>query len=276
MTDAKLPSLLIATPCYNEIESLPTYMTKLPRLLSQLESQARVTVLLIDDGSRDGTSPLIDEIAATQPMFEAVHHQGNFGYGAAIKTALCVGARTGVDYVAFVDADSNYDQLDILRLIPHMKPGVDIVNASIFAPTGEWRYPWYRMILSKSCALAYSAVLGSRGSGVYTYTCGFRVYRASIVSRILPHADHFVATAEILTRALRGGHRVVDVPVHNHPRAQGRSKLRTLQVARGHLLFLLKAALGLVGEPDTAERHLVRVGIDPAPTTAEVIITQQY
>lgn len=266
-------SLLIATPCYNEVESLPHYMARLGAFTDRLRDRLDVHVLLIDDGSRDGTAEMIEEIAATHREVVAVHHNRNFGYGAAIKTALSVGFMNGSDLIAFVDADSNYDQADIVPMLAHITEDVEIVNASIFAPSGEWRYPWYRMILSRGCALAYATVLRRRARGVYTFTCGFRIYRARIAPAILPKSDDFVATAEIMTRSLQAGFRVVDMPVRNHRRAHGRSKMRALRVAGGHLRFLMTTMLRRVGAPQDPGDHLRRVGVDRAVEALRPVAT---
>jgi len=100
--------LTIATPCYNESESLPIYFERIQHVRTRLERlQWQTELILIDDGSRDNTPLLLDHFAHVHPHTVVVRHPRNLGYGATIKTAFAM-AKT--EWVVFVDADSNYDQ----------------------------------------------------------------------------------------------------------------------------------------------------------------------
>jgi glycosyltransferase involved in cell wall biosynthesis len=251
-------TITVATPCYNEAESLPSYFRVIAGVLDDLRASGwRVEHLLINDGSRDGTAELIDEFASARPATRAFHHPRNLGYGAAIKTAL---ALADTEWVVFVDADSNYDQRLILGLVERVAPGVDVVNVSIFAPGGGAGYPWYRLVLSSIAGRIYKTLFPIATRGVATMTCGFRLYRKSVVPRLFPRADDFVATAESMLRALRAGVSVVEFPATNAKREHGVSKLRKVRVSLHHLRFALRARLGLLGPPLPVEEHLRRIG----------------
>jgi len=91
-------------------------------------------------------------------------------------------------------------------------------------------------------------------------TCGFRLYRCSVLSLIFPHSDDFTATSEIMLRALINGLRIVEYPTTNFKRDKGTSKMRILRVAFRHLCLLLKTKTGRIGEPLQASSHLKRLG----------------
>src|SRR2546428_3558574 len=152
-------TLTIATPCYNEAASLPSYFE---RISCVREALARVgwptTLLLINDGSRDDTPALLEVYAKASPGTQVIHHPHNLGYGAAIKTALAL-ARTA--WVVFVDADSNYDQRLILDLVKRVEadPDIHLINVSILAPGGGVGYPWYRLLLSSVASTIYRVLL---------------------------------------------------------------------------------------------------------------------
>lgn len=253
--------LTIATPCYNEAESLPTYFQRIDYVRERLTSTGWcVTLLLINDGSRDGTGDLLTDYARTHNNTEVVNHPRNLGYGAAIKTALAV-AQTG--WIVFADADTNYDQAIILELAEHVTDETDLLNVSIFAPGGASAYPWYRMLLSKTASLIYRTLLPRLTQGVFTMTCGFRWYRRAIVPMIFPHANSFVATAEIMLRALSSGLRVVEFPACNTRREHGVSKMRFVAVSLGHLRLATQALLGRLGPPLSVQAHLQLIGYEP-------------
>lgn len=252
-------TITVATPCYNEEESLPSYFRVIAGVLDDLRASGwQVDHLMIDDGSRDGTAGLLDEFARDRSGTRVFRHPRNMGYGAAIKTAL---ALAETEWVAFVDSDSNYDQRLILRLVEEIAPGVDVVNVSILAPGGGVGYPWYRLFLSSIASRIYRTIFPIATRKVYTMTCGFRLYRRSVVPRLFPHADDFAATAESLLRALLSKAGVVEFPATNARREHGVSKLRFVRVSLNHLKLALRARLGLLGPPLPVEEHLRRIGV---------------
>lgn len=249
--------LTIATPCFNEQESLPAYFKRIEYTRGELHKRGWAThLLLIDDGSSDNTQSMLRAYAASHDA-EVVAHPRNTGYGAAIKTALALAA---TDWVVFVDADSNYDQAIILDLERRVSATTGILNVSIFAPSGGSGFPWYRMLLSKTASLIYRLLLPRLTRGVFTMTCGFRWYRRELAASFFPREDNFAATAELLVRALASGARVEDVPARNRRRESGVSKMRFLAVSLTHLSIAARALLGGLGPPEPVEAHLRKIG----------------
>jgi glycosyltransferase involved in cell wall biosynthesis len=256
-------TITIATPCYNEADSLPAYFERISDVTDELtRSGWVVSLLLIDDGSRDSTPQLLDDYARKHTATRVVRHPQNLGYGGAIKTGLAL-AETA--WVVFIDSDSNYDQRLILELVKKVGPDVDIVNVSMLAPGGAFAYPSYRFWLSAGCSRLYRVLFPRLTKGIYTMTCGFRLYRRTLVPHLFPRADDFVATAEIMLRALRQRARVLEFPATNTLRVHGVSKMKILRVMRGHLGLMLRARLGLLPPPLEIDAHLRRIGV---PSTA--------
>jgi len=251
-------SITIATPCFDESESLPVYFQRITDVRAKMMDAGWVVEhLLIDDGSRDNTAEMLDTYARKHPNVRVIRHPHNFGYGGAIKTAL---ALSKTDWVVFVDADTNYDQRLILKLIERIGPEIDIINVSILAPGGAAGYPWYRLVLSSIASTIYRVLLPRLTRGIYTMTCGFRVYRREVVPKIFPNADDFVATSEILVRALQHRLRILEFPATNSRREQGVSKMRGLRVSLRHLSLTTKALTGMLAPPAAVETHLQRIG----------------
>jgi glycosyltransferase involved in cell wall biosynthesis len=254
-------SLTVATPCYNEADSLPSYFGRIEYVLGGLAEEGwRAGLLLIDDGSRDRTPEMLEDYARRQPGVRVVHHPRNLGYGAAIKTAL---ALADTEWVVFVDSDSNYDQGLILDLVKLAEPENHLINVSILSPGGSAGYPWYRLLLSSSVSRIYRTLLPRLTRGIYTMSCGFRLYRRSIVPQVFPLADDFVATSEIMIRALMNRARVVELPATNARREHGVSKMRFLRVAWGHLKLAAQALLRRLPAPASIPEHLARIGVAP-------------
>lgn len=253
--------LTIASPAYNEGEALAAYFERIDFVRAELERRGwTVSQLLINDGSSDGTRSLLDGYARGRQRVRVVSHPVNLGYGGAIKTAMAL-ART--PWLAFVDVDSNYDQAIILDLVDLDLGSVDIVNVSVFAPGGAQGYPWHRKALSRSASLLYALLLPRLTRGVYTMTCGFRLYRTEVLTRILPRIDNFAATSESMLRALLAGLRVREFPATNRDRDHGVSKMRFWSNTLRHFGLAAAARLGALGPPPSPEEHLRRVGLSP-------------
>ena len=253
----KIGTITIATPFYNEEASLPDYFLRISELYRELELKGwQTTLLVIDDGSQDCTLEKLKEFAPSYPGTILVTHPKNLGYGASIKTALSVAY---TEWVAFVDADTNYDQRLILKLVDRLNEGVDIVNVSILAPGGHAGYRWQRHIISFTVSQCYKLFFRRLTKDVYTMTCGFRIYRRLIVPKIFPINDGFVATSEIMIRALKNKLRILEFPADNAKREHGKSKMHFLKTTYDHLSFILTVFLGQLAPPAIISEHRARI-----------------
>lgn len=239
-------SLTIATPCYNESESLRDYFKIMDEIKLELKRSCwKIEHLLIDDGSQDNTLDMLKSYSQSSLGVSVVRHAKNRGYGATIKTAM---ALCRSDWLIFVDADSNYDPRVIIPMTKKMTSDVDVINVSIFAPGGRVGFPWYRKFLSLGVSFLYRFFFPNLTKGIYTMTCGFRAYKSTCIKRLFPEADDFFATAEILLRAAMSRLNILEYPANNYRRHQGRSKMRVARNLLGHLKLLFRARLGKLGE----------------------------
>lgn len=251
-------AITIATPFFNEEESIPSYMDRIREVRERLTSRGwGVRHLWIDDGSRDATPGLLE---ARIPDFQdtrLVRHPRNLGYGAAIKTAMCL---SGTPWLVFVDSDSNYDQRLILPMVEAITPETDVINVSILAPGGSAGYHRHRLLLSSVASGVYRLLLPRLTRGIYTLTCGFRLYRTEILPRLFPESDDYVATSESMLRALGAGIRVKEFPASNAVREHGVSKMKFLRVTMRHLALVCRTWSGMLGDPASMGAHLARIG----------------
>jgi dolichol-phosphate mannosyltransferase len=230
-----LSAVWLVLPAYNEERSLPALLERCLPVGPDLERRGfSFHVVVVDDGSKDGT------IAAAKSFegrlaIEVVPHVVNRGLGAALRTGLAAGLeRAGDDdAIATMDADNTHDPMLLGRMLDRLRAGADVVIASRYEPGGEEiGLSPVRKVLSRGASFLLSAVLPVRGAR--DYTCGYRLYRASVLrnaakawgDRLVEEAG-FTCMAEVLLKLGRGGARVAEVPlVLRYDLKEGASKMK--------------------------------------------------
>lgn len=211
---------LVCIPTYDEIESLPSLLERL------LAAQPDVDVLVVDDGSPDGTGQWAQRRADVEPRVHVLHRSGKQGLGAAYLAAFDWGLGRGYDVLCEMDADGSHAPEDLGRLLAAVAQGADLVIGSRWVRGGRVRnWPFTRRLLSRGGNFYTRVVLGI---GIHDATAGFRAFSAHAL-RTLPLAD--VASAgycfqvDLAWRASRCGLRVVEVPITFVEREAGASKM---------------------------------------------------
>ncbi len=252
-----LPPVLVSVvvPMMDEEGSLPLLAAELDALRLSLGARGAVLeVVLVDDGSTDGTAAAAWELVRHHTSWRLLAHAQNRGFGAGFRT----GARAARgDFIVSYDADCAYPAADVHKLLGQLEEGADIASATPFVPGGSAALGGLRVLLSRACSLAYRVALRGRATDVHTFTCAFRAYRGPVLRRIDWEADGFLAAAEILSRALLAGARVTEVPSTLRARTAGRSKMRVAATAVAHLglLVRLRFARGSTQQPAPARVH---------------------
>ena len=239
----KQPKLSIVIPVFNEEESLPSLFSKLDMLYPSLKNHgySDYEVVFVNDGSRDSSRSLLEVYSRENQNIRIVNHETNRGIGASLKTGFS--ASLG-EIVVTIDADSNYDHLQIPNLLSQLTPDTQVVTASPFLKKGSWNYPWHRFVLSQGVVWMYRAVLLGRTQGIHTFTSGFRAYRREVLANVQPQANDFLITAEMLVRCLLAGYQVREFHAVIYERTHGRSKLRAFKTMLSHLRFMSLVLLG--------------------------------
>jgi dolichol-phosphate mannosyltransferase len=230
----------VVVPMKDEEGSLPLLARELDELSSLLAARGeRLETVLVDDGSTDGTAVAAEAWCAAGEGRRLVRHAANRGFGAGLRTG--VAATTG-DVVVSYDADCAYPAADVVKLLDVVAAGADIASATPFAAGAEFRAGPFRRLLSWGCSTLYRVALRGRARGVRTFTCAFRAYRGDLLRGLRWESDGFLAAAEILSRALLGGARVVEVPSTLRARVAGVSKMRVVRTAFGHVRQVTRLA----------------------------------
>jgi dolichol-phosphate mannosyltransferase len=213
------PTCAVIIPTYNERETLP-------HLIRQLMEFPSVRVLVVDDGSPDGTGQIAENLSATFPgRLEVLHRPRPAGLGSAYIEGMQHALAYQTDLIAQMDADLSHD----VRYLPDLIAAAstaDLVLGSRYVPGGgvsNWSLD--RRLLSRFANFYVRAITGLR---VHDATAGYRCWRRETL-RQLPlerlKSSGYSFQVEMAWETVRRGFRVAEVPIVFVERTQGRSKL---------------------------------------------------
>ncbi|MCM8774754.1 MAG: glycosyltransferase family 2 protein [Candidatus Omnitrophica bacterium] len=195
-------------PAYNEERNLSRMVTALRQVLSEVSR--RYEIIIVDDGSADGTKALAEKLALQYPEVRVVHHPKNLGYGAAIRSGI---RASRYSVIFFTDGDCQFDVREICQLLPHIH-SYDIVTGY----RQKRADPFARWLYSRGWNLAIRLLLGVK---VKDLNCAFKMFKAEGVKTLPLKSTGALINAEILYYAQKKGLHVCEVPVRHYPRPAG-------------------------------------------------------
>lgn len=217
------PSLhtLVVIPTYNELENLPIILDRLQ------QARPDVHVLVVDDGSPDGTGKLADERAAADPeRIHVMHRTSKAGLGAAYLAGFAWGLDRNYEVIVEMDADGSHAPEQLYRLLDAIDAGADLAIGSRYVDGGTVRnWPVRRLVLSKT-ANTYARLL--LGVGIHDITAGYRAYRRDVLEKIgLDAVDSkgYCFQVDLTWRAVNNGFTITEVPITFTERELGVSKM---------------------------------------------------
>jgi len=175
-------------------------------------------VVVVDDGSADGSGEAVARFAAANPEIELLRHEANRGKGAAIRTGL---ARARGTYTIIQDADLEYDPSDYTALLAAAREqGVRVVYGSrVLArqPISYRRFYWGGRLLSFAASLLYGQRITDEP------TC-YKLFDTALLRSLPLREDGFGFCPEVTALVCRRGERIAEVPIHYAPRSLGEGK----------------------------------------------------
>jgi dolichol-phosphate mannosyltransferase len=215
----------LVLPTYNEAENVQAIVAAAAEVLASAAPDG-FRVLIVDDGSPDGTGELADAMAAEHDWLEVLHRTEKNGIGPAYLAGFRHALDGGAGYVMEMDSDFSHDPADLARLLQAVYDGADLALGSRYVPGGgvrEWGL--LRRVISEGGSTYARIVLGLH---VRDLTGGFKCFRREVLEAI--HFDGvrsqgYAFQVELTYRAVQAGFKVVEVPIVFRDRQQGTSKM---------------------------------------------------
>jgi glycosyltransferase involved in cell wall biosynthesis len=206
---ALLPGLSIVLPCFNESENLPDMVQDATVAAERVS--AEYEIVIVDDGSRDGTAAVA---AALEDVYEGIRlviHLTNRGYGAAVRTGI---AASSMPYVLLTDADLQFDLAEVERFIPALDQADVVVGFRISRSDPAGR---------RAAAAAWNRLVRALyGLPFQDVDCAFKLFPRDLLRGMELRSTGAMFSTELLVKTLGEGARVSEVGVHHYPRVSGR------------------------------------------------------
>jgi glycosyltransferase involved in cell wall biosynthesis len=196
------PRCLTALPVFNEVQYVAA-------VLEQVRHHGD-DILVVDDGSTDGTASLLAELASRLGIHILTHPQ-NQGYGAALLTAFDYAVREKYDFLVTIDCDGQHEPQRIPQFIAAAQEA-DIVSGSRYLQTyeGDSEPPAQRRQINQQLTQELNRRLGFHLTDAF---CGFKAYRVSVLPQLRTRDTGYAMPLELWVRAARAGLRVIELPV---------------------------------------------------------------
>jgi len=231
-----MPSISVFFPCHNEVANLEPLVKKTLDVLTRLTGDFEI--IIVDDGSTDGTDKVSDSLAAQIGAVKVVHHPTNLGYGAALQSGFKTATK---ELVFYTDGDGQFDVAEMPALLP-MSRRYDIVAC--------YRLNRQEGLIRKFNAWAWTKlVCRVFNMNLQDIDCAFKLFKRSIFDDIKIHSTGALIDAEILARAIRKGYTVTQSGVHHYRRRAGEQSGAKLSVIFRAFKELFKLRKEILSEP---------------------------
>lgn len=178
-------------------------------------------IIVVDDGSTDDTAGKVRVLQTMLPRLRLISHVRNQGYGSALRSGF---SQARHPLVAFTDADCQFDLSDLAPMAQFAERYPIVVGHRV-----DRKDPFRRRMLSRG----YNALIRTLlGSPVRDVDCALKVFRRDVLRGLIPESRGFFVNTEMMTRAVKQGLEIVEVPVAHRPRLSGDSKVSLWEVPR--------------------------------------------
>jgi len=209
---ASRPSISAFFPAYNDGGTIASMVVMAVTVLEELTDDYEVIV--VNDGSADFTPIVLDRLAANFKRVRIIHHDGNKGYGGALRTGF---ANASKDWVFYTDGDAQYDVQDLRTLYAQLGDGIDMAQGYKISRND----PWYRKVIGRVYHHTVKRMFGLRMRDV---DCDFRLIRRSVFDKVKLTRNSGVICVEMMKKIQDNGFKIVEAPVSHYHRAYGGSQ----------------------------------------------------
>jgi len=211
---------LVIVPTYNERENIR------PLIESVLSKDSRIDILIVDDGSPDGTGAIVDEIANANPRVFGLHRPAKMGLGTAYLEGFRWALARSYDFVFEMDADFSHNPDHLPEFLRRISDA-DLVLGSRYrnGRVTVVNWPMGRLLLSSSANIYARAVTGLQ---LFDSTGGFKCFRRKVLEAIdldAVKSNGYAFQIEMSFRAWKKGFRIAEIPIVFVDRTEGESKM---------------------------------------------------
>ena len=215
-------------PCYNDANTIGGLVDDVHTAL--LPYARELEVIVVNDGSSDGSREVLDELASCRPWMRVIHHDKNRGYGGALISGF---AAAQYEWIFYTDGDAQYDAKEAAVLAPLATDDVDVVQGYKLGRGDEL----YRKIIGRVYHHVVKLLFRLPGRDT---DCDFRLFRRSLITNRPLVSTSGVICVEMMRSFEEQGARFVEAPVHHYFRPSGKSQFFRLPAITRSALQLLQ------------------------------------
>ena len=208
----KISSLSAVFPAYNDAGTIPSMV--LTALLALRQVTDDYEVIVTNDGSKDNTKEVLDELASRYPELKVFHHLENRGYGCALRTGF---ANASKEWVFYTDGDAQYNPTELILLTEALNDHIDVVNGY----KKSRHDPWIRVVIGR---FYHHIVKIAFGFKLRDVDCDFRLIRREIFDKIPLESHTGTICLEMVKKFQDAGYKFAEVPVNHYYRSYGKSQ----------------------------------------------------
>jgi len=214
-------------PCYNEERNIGKLLEKTIQFLPTIANDYEIIV--VDDGSRDSTSEIVQRFSRENPRVKLVRHETNRGYGAALRTGF---NNCQKDYIFFTDGDNQFDITEMTKLLPYIKDYDIVAGYRIKRSDGLIRK------INEFCFNRLVRFLF--GLKIKDLNCAFKIYKREVIKNLDLYSSWAFINSELLIKAKKKGFTIKEVGVSHYPREWGTQTGANLKVIAGSIIELFR------------------------------------
>ncbi|HEY0736812.1 MAG TPA: glycosyltransferase family 2 protein [Herpetosiphonaceae bacterium] len=210
--DTQRPSITAFFPAYNDGGTIGSLVVTTLNTLEELTDDYEVIV--VENGSTDYTVEVLEELSTRYDRLRVLTHRYSLGYGGALRVGFASATK---DLVFYTDGDAQYDPRELKLLVPHMQPGVDVVNGYKISRSD----PLHRKIIGRVYHHFVKLMFGFKLRDV---DCDFRLMRRQVFDVIDLESPDGTICLELVKKLQDAKFRFAEVPVHHYHRTYGTSQ----------------------------------------------------
>lgn len=210
--DMKISSLSIFFPAYNDSQSIPKLIKTANSVAREIASDYEIIV--INDGSKDNTEDVVEELKKKYKKLRVIHHSKNLGYGAALASGL---SNSKKEWIFYTDGDGQYDPKELFLLLKSLNSGIDVVNGYKLRRSDNL----VRKILGNFYNFYLRLLYPIPVSDI---DCDFRLIRGSKIKNVELSSNGGSVCLELILKLQKNGARFAEVGVHHYRREHGHSQ----------------------------------------------------